>query len=122
MNNNEKQIIKKIIKLINDTEINEIKNLSLKSISHKLKYHESYLSKIFKGETKILFSSYLRKKKLDTAANLILTNQSLKIGEIAEIVGYFKYDHFRKIFKKQFSVPPNEFKNNFKNKFLGIDN
>ena len=48
-----------------------------------------------------------------TNAISLLTNTNLKIGEIAEQVGYNSADHFSRVFRQTYNMSPKEYKDNF---------
>lgn len=53
--------------------------------------------------------NFIRKKKLDTAMEYLLTTEK-SIGEIAASVGYNELSAFIKAFKRQFGKPPSSFR------------
>jgi YesN/AraC family two-component response regulator len=79
--------------------------------AHHINLSPPYLSTIFKQETGMNFSDYLQSQKMENAAKLMLNN-SQKIYEISEMVGYYSSKNFTRAFKKYFGVSPREYRNN----------
>lgn len=86
-----------------DTHVYSIKNLS--ELSEVTNYNYSYLSAVFKEETGITISEYFHKKKFEAAKQLIKEGK-LKIGKIAEVLGYSSIYAFSKAFKKMYGISP----------------
>lgn len=83
--------------------------LSLKQISSTFGFSEAYISNLFKtvyGEN--LFVE-IEKLRIQKACDLI-KNTNMKIGEIAEAVGYTSDASFRRAFKKITGVSPAEYR------------
>jgi YesN/AraC family two-component response regulator len=86
-------------------------NTNLDITAQHVNLSPSYLSTIFKQETKINFSDYLLTERMENAAKLIL-NSSYKTYEISELVGYHSSKNFTRAFKKYFGLNPREYRNN----------
>ena len=101
-------------KLIKDIKLyiqNNISNqISLNSISEYFHLNLFYVSHLFKKETNMNFIDYVTGLRIEKAKEL-LTNQQLKIYEIALSVGYEDQRYFSQIFKKYTGYTPVEFKN-----------
>ena len=81
--------------------------------THKYFVNPSYLSRLFKAETGMTFSRYLKELRMKKAAEL-LQESDLKIGDVASCVGYNGVSYFIQTFKKQYSMTPEQFKNSGK--------
>lgn len=81
--------------------------------AHKYFVNPSYLSRLFKSETGMTFSKYLKELRMKKAAEL-LKESELKIGDVACCVGYNDVSYFIQTFKKQYSMTPEQFKNSEK--------
>lgn len=88
-----------------DTHIYSLKKLS--ELSVITNYNYSYLSAVFKSETGSTISEYFQKKKLEAARQLIKEGK-LKIGKIAELLGYSSIYAFSKAFKNMYGVAPSQ--------------
>lgn len=84
-------------------------SLSLSTIAMKFGLTESYISQFFKEQTGQNFSSYLEKIRMEHACDL-LTNSDMPINEIAQCVGYYSDQVFRRAFKRYHGMTPNEFR------------
>ena len=69
----------------------------------------NYVSAIFRKETGVNFSDYITARRMDAATEL-LRKTELRIGEIAERVGYTDVKHFSKLCKKTLGMKPSEYR------------
>ncbi|MFD0958155.1 response regulator transcription factor [Paenibacillus chungangensis] len=74
-------------------------NISLQSVSEQLDLNLSYISQLFRKESKETFLQYLTKKRIAYACELLVTTQTT-VQEISELAGYMDYFHFAKTFKR----------------------
>lgn len=72
-------------------------------------YHPNYLSKEIKEITNKTYSEILQNIKLKHAC-FYLAKTSLSIQDIISKVGYSELSHFYRIFKKNFTLTPNEYR------------
>jgi len=84
-------------------------DLSLNAIADHVHLHPVYLSRVYKLETGSMLSDYLFRYRMDKAAYL-LKNTDDRIYEIAEQLGYTNPPYFIKVFKKEFGMTPQEFR------------
>lgn len=70
----------------------------------------SYLSTLFKEKTGSTFTEYLIKYRLNQAVQLLSLKPSLKLKEVANLVGYQDYAQFNKIFKRYMGLAPRDYK------------
>ena len=84
--------------------------ISLEKVAEVIGLNPVYLSYLFKKIKKENFSEYLNKIRLEKAEEL-LTDSTLKIGEISEEVGYRDARYFSSLFKKRTGMSPNEYRN-----------
>lgn len=104
-------IIKDLLKYLEwnyqyDITVNEL-------AAHKYFVNPSYLSRLFKAETGMTFSRYLKELRMEKAAEL-LQESDLKVGDVASCVGYNDVSYFIQTFKKQYAMTPEQFKNSGK--------
>ena len=64
----------------------------------------------------ISIAKYIRKKRITLAAKY-LTEYNYSISEAAEISGFYDYNYFSKIFKKETGATPTEYKKRYSTKF-----
>ncbi|MNC32217.1 Melibiose operon regulatory protein [compost metagenome] len=81
----------------------------MEGIAQNVHLNADYLTRIFKKEEGISISKYIINRKIERAKNLLAdTNKS--IGEIAAMVGYYNYSSFNRVFTKEVSMSPQEYK------------
>jgi Response regulator containing CheY-like receiver domain and AraC-type DNA-binding domain len=86
--------------------------ISLAAIADHLKINATYLSRIFKQETKMNFTDYLTICRIENAKEL-LSETNKKIKEISAACGFYDYRYFCKIFKKAEGRSPLDYRRNF---------
>lgn len=84
--------------------------LTLHDISEQCQMSCTYLNVKFKNETGYTFNDYLNRYRIQKAVDLLRENQH-KIYEIAEMVGFYDYKYFIKVFKKYIGCSPARFIN-----------
>lgn len=106
-NFDENEVIKKLLDFI---EKNYSSQISLSLAAQQMGMSMGYFSKYFKDRVGVNFVDYLNKVRLDKAKEL-LCNKKIKIGEIAEKVGYLSSNTFNVVFKKYEGVSPGTYRN-----------
>jgi two-component system response regulator YesN len=86
-----------------------LNNLSINDISDKLEVTASYLSKLLKKETGLSFIDYLTNTRIKKAMYL-MKDPTIKIYDVAELIGYSNQHYFCRAFKKVVGVSPTEYK------------
>ncbi len=84
-------------------------NLNLNNIAAHFNITPSYLSKKFREEHGIIIIDYLYKVRISYSVDLI-RNTSLKITDIAPMVGFQDSNAFIRIFKKYHGCTPGNYK------------
>ncbi|MCD7855398.1 MAG: helix-turn-helix domain-containing protein [Clostridiales bacterium] len=84
-------------------------SLRQKDIAAELHINSTYLSTVFTAHTKIRFVDYVTVVKMKRAAYL-LQKTKLKITDISERLGYKDMGYFSRLFKKEYEVPPSEYR------------
>ncbi len=95
-----------VIAYINKNFGNEI---TLSDISKHFFIHPTYLSRIFKDDTGLSFSDYLRKFRIKKSVELLL-NTDKNTTEIAFDVGFNSTNHFCKTFKSIMGLSPLQYR------------
>ncbi|WP_341279476.1 response regulator [Paenibacillus sp. FSL H8-0537] len=90
-------------------EKNLVTDVTLQAIADYLFMHPVHVSRIFKLATGENVSDYVLRLKMELAASM-LANPSLKSYEIALQLGYQNPNYFNKVFKKYYSLTPQEFR------------
>ncbi|UKS27245.1 response regulator [Paenibacillus sp. HWE-109] len=107
--NNEKgeaSVIQKISSYIDD-HLRE--DITREQIAEYVHFNPAYLSRLFKKETGSSLTDYILVKRMEKSKELLISSQ-LKIGDIAEIVGYENIPYFTKMFKKSTGRTPREYR------------
>lgn len=95
-------------------EENYNQKLKLSDVAEKTYVSQWHLSKLLNKHTGQNFSEILNSVRIEKAKEL-LKDPSLRIGDVAEIVGFLDIAHFSRVFKKQVGISANE----YRNKILG---
>ena len=89
-------------------------SISLSSVADQFDMNQTYLSELFKRETKTNFSNYLSQLRIEKAKDMLL-NSTMSIAEISQEVGYNSLSYFIKTFKKYVDMTPGQFRNQVTN-------
>ncbi|MFP7300049.1 response regulator [Neobacillus niacini] len=98
--------IKDAIAYVND---HVTKPITLREVAEAVHLNASYLSVLFKEQTKLTFSEYVTRNRLQIAKNLLLTT-NVPIEEIAQQAGYQTAKYFIKIFKDYEGITPSKYR------------
>ena len=88
-----------------------IKESSLSKVAAYVRMNPSSFSRKFKEETGVTFIQYLTDQRI-TLSKKLLKDPRIKIGEISSTIGYSDYQHFRKKFKEETGLSPEEYRKN----------
>ena len=91
-------------------EKNYQKKLTLQDVADQCYVSQWHLSKLLNSHANKSFYDILNTVRIN-AAKKLLTDPSLKIGDIGEMVGYADAGHFARTFKKLEGVSANEYRN-----------
>lgn len=89
------------------------KKLSLQDVADQIYVSKWHLSKILNKHTGKSFSELLNTIRI-TEAKKLLEDPSLRIGDVADRVGFMDIAHFSRVFKKITGMSANEFRNQIK--------
>lgn len=84
-------------------------DISRDDVANHVNLNPAYLSRLFKKETGANLIDYLIETKMNRAKQL-LEATPMTVGAVAQQVGYSNFSHFTKMFKKQFGVNPQEYR------------
>ncbi|OPJ58370.1 response regulator transcription factor [Clostridium chromiireducens] len=84
-------------------------DININDISEKLEVTSSYLSKLLKKETGLSFIDYLTNIRIKKAM-YIMEDPTIKIYDVAELVGYSNQHYFCRAFKKVVGISPTDYK------------
>jgi len=82
--------------------------LQLEQVAQHIFINASYLRAVFKKEIGITVSDYLTQYRMQQA-KLLLGNNSMRLADVAEKVGYSDSGYFSKSFKKFYGYSPSEY-------------
>ena len=91
-------------------EANYKERLKLSDVADNVYVSQWHLSKLLNKYTGQTFSEILNHVRMEQAKQL-LGNPSMRIGDIAEAVGFLDMAHFSRVFKKQEGISANEYRN-----------
>lgn len=91
-------------------EENYREKLKLSDVADQIYVSQWHLSKLLNKHTGQNFSEILNNVRIEKAKEL-LKDPSLRIGDIAEEVGFLDMAHFSRVFKKQAGISANEYRN-----------
>ena len=86
------------------------KKISLSEVAENTFVSQWHLSKLLNKHLEKSFSEILNSIRIDKAKEL-LKDPSLRIGDIAEAVGFLDMAHFSRVFKKIEGISANEYRN-----------
>lgn len=100
-------IVKNALQYIDE---NYQQKIMLSEVAEHIYVSQWHLSKLLHRHTGQNFSEILNKVRIEKAKEL-LNNPALRIGEIAEEVGFVDMAHFSRVFKKIVGISANEYRN-----------
>ena len=100
-------IVIEVQKYINRNYHNE--DLSISEVANGLGVSQTYLTRLFKRELKMTFADYLTNVRIKNAI-ILMRDPSLKLYEIAEMIGYSTEHYFSNVFKKHVGISPEDYK------------
>lgn len=104
------ETIRSTTKLIkNYIDDNYSDDISLTSLANIFAVDRAYLSKSFKQEIGENLMTYIAKKRINKAMELI-KNPTLSLTDIAFLVGYSDYTYFNRVFRKVTGISPSDFR------------
>lgn len=84
--------------------------VTLSELADKMYVSQWHLSKLLNKHTKKSFSELLNDARIKEAKEL-LKDPSLRVGDVAEMVGFLDIAHFSRVFKKCTEMSANEYRN-----------
>lgn len=101
---------KQVLQCIDYINQNLHSNITVAELAEVVSLNETYLSKIFKKETGITVSEYIRTKKIEEACWLLKYTNKSSI-EIATDLSFSSHSYFISVFKKVMNTTPKEYRN-----------
>lgn len=84
-------------------------DLSLRATARTLNVNPSYLSALFKRETRETLTDYVNRKRMEHAAYLLASTQ-LSVSAVAQSCGISDDNYFTKLFKRANGITPIQFR------------
>lgn len=85
--------------------------ITLEELADYSGLNSSYLSRLFKEETGMTVSRYIRHQKIETSKNMLIYSE-FQVSQIAQILAFPSQSYFAEIFKKETGFTPMEYKRN----------
>ncbi|WP_170311475.1 response regulator transcription factor [Vallitalea okinawensis] len=101
-----KELVDQAVKYI---DLHYAERISLKNLALQFGINADYFSSIFKKELGQSFTKYLTKQRLTHACRM-LKETNTTVEEIARSVGYSDIQYFYRVFKKEYSYTPIEYR------------
>lgn len=84
-------------------------NFSIQDVAKVCHVSSAYLGKIFREQTGESFNDYLLNVRMLEAEKLLFEDE-LRIGDVAEQVGFSNHSYFNKMFRKVYGISPREYR------------
>ncbi len=86
-----------------------MEDLSLTSLANMFNYNPSYLSRLYKEQSKLSLVAYINEQRINKA-KLLLESSPLKISDISAQVGFYSTTNFNQVFKKQTGITAHSYR------------
>ena len=83
--------------------------ITLSSLADMFHYSEPHLCTMIKQNTGFTFTELIKQLRMSDAVDYLI-NTNLKIGEIAERIGYNSADHFSRVFRTTYKISPQDYR------------
>ena len=84
--------------------------IRLHKLAKEVSHSQPYLCALFRRETGMSISGYLRKVRMHRAAELLNSRKDLGVQDVAEICGFRTASYFTFRFREYYQVPPTEYR------------
>ncbi|MCK9617957.1 MAG: AraC family transcriptional regulator [Lentimicrobiaceae bacterium] len=106
----QKEYIARIHKVMDYIEANIHQPLNLSVLADVANFSPFHFHRIFSAMTGETLNNYLKRKRIEKAASLLIDNRETPIGEIAEICGFNSLSAFARAFRERFEMNASEFR------------
>jgi len=110
MNRYQKEYIYRINRVIDFIEANIDKELTLEKLSEVANFSPFHFHRIFSAFTGETLNGFIKRKRIERAASILLSEPERPIAEIAYYCGYSSPSVFCRNFKDRFKVSAQEFR------------
>lgn len=101
---------KQVAEAIDYIYLHVLERITINDLANAISISPTYLSRIFKQETGVSVSEYIRQRKLDVAKNM-LRFSDMDLVEIANTLSYSSQSHFIQHFRQQTGMTPKAYRN-----------
>ncbi len=112
LNSVDEKLIKRTIDFINENMTES--GLTIEKIAEEVGLSRVHFYRKIKAITGLSASDFLRKLRMERAAELLKTNK-FNVSEVRNLVGISDADYFRNCFKKYYNTTPREFQDRYSN-------
>lgn len=95
--------------IVNYIDEHYMERIVMEDIAREVHLSKTYISALFKKETRERFSEYLQRVRLENSCRLLKTTK-LSIREIADRTGFSDAAHFSRVFKERYQMSPLEYR------------
>ena len=85
-------------------------DLTLKSVSAHFGVSREHLSRVFHQHFGVTYQRYVLSRRIASARQLLMGNESLSLLDIALAVGFESHSSFSRVFRQHEGVPPSQFR------------
>ncbi|VUX00360.1 Arabinose operon regulatory protein [Streptococcus constellatus] len=110
-----------ILRCIEYIEDHLHQTITLDMLASHIDYSPNYISQLFQKEMKEKLSSYILRRKIEVAQNMI-QSRNFNLLEISEILAFSSQSYFSKIFKKYTTQTPRQFQQSLPNEAIQTKN
>ncbi len=110
---NDKDLLFQRIDAYVKENIGDMNSISVKSIARRFNISVGYISKLYKRNTDSNFISHVLCLKVEEAKKKLAENPSLKIKDVASMLGYYNPISFTRLFKRFTGMSPLEYRRKF---------
>lgn len=100
---------KQVAEAIDYIYVHIMERVTVNELADYLGVSPTYLSRVFKQETGVAVSEYIRQRKIDMAKNL-LRFSNYDLAEIAYMLAYSSQSHFIQHFRRQMGLTPKAYR------------
>jgi AraC-like DNA-binding protein len=86
------------------------RRLTLESVAAALASSPRQLQRAYAQFGEVTFSEDLLARRMAAAADLLLEQRAIPVGDVARLVGYRQASHFAAAFRRRYGVPPARFR------------
>ena len=111
---NKIELSNKLIEKVKEYVVEKMQDsqLSIVTIAENFEMSPYYLGRVFRNCTGVTLVSYITHVRMNQACRM-LKNTRMTINEIAFMTGYKTPSYFCKVFRKEFDISPNDYRNRY---------